>query len=141
MPFMTIIARKLRTEDCMDAAVRRLEDRTMHGAILENRSVHVVREDLPGWRSSTELPKVGAPRPQPPLWKKCIFSGARYFFCDSESNCFAFSIAPNSGATNTCLLRIFINAAITTRVSKTKGPSQSNKVLLCKRGRYRTKSP
>jgi hypothetical protein len=59
--------RKHRADDCTDAAVRRSEDRTMHGAIVENRSVRVVHEDrrggLPwGWRTSTELPKVGALR-------------------------------------------------------------------------------
>ena len=32
----------------------------MHGAIAENRSVYDIHEDRPGWRTSTELPKVGA---------------------------------------------------------------------------------
>jgi hypothetical protein len=39
----------------MDAAVRRPEGRTMHGAIVENRSARLVHEDRPGWRTSTEL--------------------------------------------------------------------------------------
>jgi hypothetical protein len=45
-----VSARKRRADDCMGAAVRRPEGRTMHGAIVENRSVHEVHED-----SSTEL--------------------------------------------------------------------------------------
>jgi hypothetical protein len=49
MPSMAISARKHRADDCMDAG-----GRTMHGAIVENPSVHEVHED-----SSTELPKVG----------------------------------------------------------------------------------
>jgi hypothetical protein len=41
--------------------------RAMHGAIAENRSVRVVHEDRLGgipsdWRTSTELPTVGALR-------------------------------------------------------------------------------
>ena len=62
-----------RADDCMDAG-----GRTMHGAIVENRSVRVVHEDRPGWRTSTALTQQRlAPAKLP--WvsrEKCIFRGA-----------------------------------------------------------------
>jgi hypothetical protein len=68
MPSMAISARERCADDCMDAAVRRPEGRTIHGAIVKNRSVHEAHED-----SSAELPTVGATRPGPQSRGKCIF--------------------------------------------------------------------
>jgi lipopolysaccharide export system protein LptA len=87
MPSMAISARKHRAGDYMDAVVRRSEGRTIHGAIVENHSVHEVHQERPG---STELMCMdvryvdfaGAQKSVPPQSrKKCTFSGALKLIC------------------------------------------------------------
>jgi len=74
-----VSARKHRADDCMDAG-----GRVMHGAITENRSVYDIHEDRPGWRTSTELPRVGAMRRRGNRGKKCIFRGAQMSNVENE---------------------------------------------------------